>query len=59
MGLSRKSDNLNSEMSSEEIEKYYLLGLEEVIDFYKHERIVLIGHSFSAYLSLLYLVVQI
>jgi pimeloyl-ACP methyl ester carboxylesterase len=53
MGLSQKPSRFD--ISYEGITNFFLAPIEKMFDFYQHKNIVMISHSFSAYLSLRYL----
>lgn len=53
IGIKKKYNNLTKR---EEINQFYIQGLKEIIDYFDHRRIVLVSHSFSAYISLKYMI---
>ena len=53
MGVSKKARNYH-EATIDEIENYFLDGIQQMLEFYNHKNFTMICHSFSAYLIFLY-----
>lgn len=56
MGCSQKPSRFD--VNTEGITQFFLSPIEKMLNFYQHENIVMINHSFSAYLSLRYLLMN-